>query len=237
MRHFTAQPDLVGTCCSSRCSYNPPLPSPLLTHVETERFTHPPLCCHASSFIISLFPLLLSLPSPAVVHGHAAVLPQPEQHPDGSVPPQPRGEEQLRVRELLQRPVAERPRDRGLPRLPQQAQVPDVLRWEVSQPGVKALNFTCRVWYTRDVSVKCAAALYFITFSSVCSTSLLFGWTAETLVPERWTLFENENAQKWIHCRSGSTGHPYSWFKTVFVSTSYVQTLAAFRLRSLKNKH
>lgn len=79
------------------------------------------------------------------VYSHAAVLPQPEQHPDGSVPPQPRGEEQLRVRELLQHPVAERPRDRGLPCLPQQAQVPDVLRWEVSQPGVNVLNFIRRV--------------------------------------------------------------------------------------------
>lgn len=64
------------------------------------------------------------------------MLPQQEQHPDGSLPPQPRGEEQLRVRELLQRSVAEGPRGRGLPRLPHETELPDILRWEIPEPGL-----------------------------------------------------------------------------------------------------
>lgn len=79
---------------------------------------------------------LLSLPSPGEVYSHAAVLPQQEQHLDGTVPPQPRGEEQLPDGELLQPSVAERSGKRHLPHLPQQTEIPDVLRWEVSEPGL-----------------------------------------------------------------------------------------------------
>jgi len=89
------------------------------------------LVFHHLFFPSSRLPLLAS----CAVHSHAAVLPQQEQHSDRSVPPQPRGEEQLSVRELLEPPVAERPRSWGFPRLPQQTEVPDVLCREVSEPG------------------------------------------------------------------------------------------------------
>lgn len=80
------------------------------------------LCCHSGL-----------LPE---VHSHATVLPQQKQHSDRSVPPQPRGEEQLPVGELLQPSVAEGPRVPGLPRHPQQTQIPDILRGEIPQPGL-----------------------------------------------------------------------------------------------------
>lgn len=80
------------------------------------------LCCHSGL-----------LPE---VHSHATVLPQQKQHSDRSVPPQPRGEEQLPVGELLQPSVAEGPRVPGLSHHPQQTQVPDILRGEIPQPGL-----------------------------------------------------------------------------------------------------
>lgn len=70
------------------------------------------------------------------VHSDASVLPQQEQHSDGAVPSQPRGEEQLPVWKLLQSFVAKRSRVHGPARLPEQTEVSDILCREISQPGL-----------------------------------------------------------------------------------------------------
>lgn len=79
------------------------------------------------------------------------MLPQQKQHSDRAVPPQPRGEEQLSVGELLQPSVAEGPRVPGLPHHPQQTQIPDILRREIPEPGLntrssQAIGFISQFW-------------------------------------------------------------------------------------------